>query len=55
MTMTQNLRYYNQVSETETLLRMNMETEEDGMSVRWLLFTLNDLVGGITKNHSTEW
>ena len=42
--------YYSQVSETETLLRMNMETER-----RWdvgemvVVHTLNDLVGEITK------
>ena len=44
------MRYYNQVSETETLLRMNMETER-----RWdvgemvVVHTLNDLVGEVTK------
>ena len=44
------MRYYTQVSETETLLRMNMETER-----RWdvgemvVVHTLNDLVGEVTK------
>ena len=44
------MRYYNQVSETETLSRLKMETER-----RWdvgemvVVHALNDLVGEVTK------